>query len=151
MKKLMILLMILGISSCASLKEIPVESYEKIVYRDSTIFIVDTIEVPVPVEKIVEIVPQDTTSILSTSLATSEAKIEKGMLHHSLEQKGTIPVQIDTIVTVQYVDRIVEKEIPIITEVEKPYIPTFFWVITIYAAIISLLMAFRAYLKLKGV
>lgn len=151
MKKLMILLMILGISSCASLKEIPVESYEKIVYRDSTIFIVDTIEVPVPVEKIVEIVPQDTTSILSTSLATSEAKIQKGMLHHSLEQKGTIPVQIDTIVTVQYVDRIVEKEIPIITEVEKPYIPTFFWIITIYAAIISLLMAFRAYLKLKGV
>ena len=151
MKKLMILLMILGISSCASLKEIPVESYEKIVYRDSTIFIVDTIEVPVPVEKIVEIVPQDTTSILSTSLATSEAKIEKGMLHHSLEQKGTIPVQIDTIVTVQYVDRIVEKEIPVITEVEKPYIPTFFWIITIYAAIISLLMAFRAYLKLKGV
>ena len=151
MKRLMILLMILGISSCASLKEIPVESYEKIVYRDSTIFIVDTIEVPVPVEKIVEIVPQDTTSILSTSLATSEAKIQKGMLHHSLEQKGTIPVQIDTIVTVQYVDRIVEKEIPIITEVEKPYIPTFFWIITIYAAIISLLMAFRAYLKLKGV
>ena len=151
MKKLMILLMILGISSCASLKEIPVESYEKIVYRDSTIFIVDTIEVPVPFEKIVEIVPQDTTSILSTSLAISEAKIEKGMLHHSLEQKGTIPVQIDTIVTVQYVDRIVEKEIPVITEVEKPYIPTFFWIITIYAAIISLLMAFRAYLKLKGV
>lgn len=151
MKKLMILLMILGISSCASLKEVAVESYEKIVYRDSTIFIVDTIEVPVPVEKIVEIVPQDTTSILSTSLAISEAKIQKGMLHHSLEQKGTIPVRIDTIVTVQYVDRIVEKEIPIITEVEKPYIPTFFWVITIYAAIISLLMAFRAYLKLKGV
>lgn len=151
MKRLMILLMILGISSCASLKEIPVESYEKIVYRDSTIFIVDTIEVPVPVEKIVEIVPQDTTSILSTSLATSEAKIQKGMLHHSLEQKGTIPVRIDTVVTVQYVDRIVEKEIPIITEVEKPYIPTFFWIITIYAAIISLLMVFRAYLKLKGV
>lgn len=151
MKKLMILLMILGISSCASLKEIPVESYEKIVYRDSTIFIVDTIEVPVPVEKIVEIVPQDTTSILSTSLATSEAKIQKGMLHHSLEQKGTIPVRIDTIVTVQYVDRIVEKEIPVITEVEKPYIPTFFWIITIYATIITLLMGVRAYLKLKGV
>lgn len=151
MKKLMILLMILGISSCASLKEIPVESYEKIVYRDSTIFIRDTIEVPVPVEKIVEIVPQDTTSILNTSLAISEAKIEKGMLHHSLEQKGTIPVQIDTIVTVQYVDRIVEKEIPIITEVEKPYVPTFFWIITIYAVIITLLMGVRAYLKLKGV
>ena len=151
MKKLMILLMILGISSCASLKEIPVESYEKIVYRDSTIFIVDTIEVPIPVEKIVEIVPQDTTSILSTSLATSEAKIEKGMLHHSLEQKGTIKTIIDTcyITQIKEVEKMVE--VPIEVEVIKYKRDNIFWFSIIFNVIVLCFIAFKIFFKLKGV
>ena len=52
-------------------------------------------------------------------------------------------------ITKAYVDRIVEKEVPVEVEVEKPYIPTFFWIMAIYAAIITLLMAFKAYFKLK--
>lgn len=142
--------MILGISSCASLKEIPVESYEKIVYKDSTIFIRDTIEVSIPVEKIKEIVPQDTTSILSTSLATSEAKIEKGMLKHSLEQKGTIPVQIDTFYVVEYIDRIVEREIPIEVEVIKYKRDNIFWFSIIFNILVLVFIGLRIYLKLKG-
>ena len=142
---------ILCLVGCGTIKEIPVQTIEKIEYRDSLIYVKDTVTIEIPVEKIVQMVPQDTTSQISTSLAFSEAKVEQGILTHTLEQKGQIKAQIDTVFKVEYIDRIVEKEIPVITEVEKPYIPTFFWIITIYAAIISLLMAFRAYLKLKGV
>ena len=75
--------------------------------------------------------------------------MEQGILTHTLEQKGQIKTQIDTFFVVEYIDRIVEKEVPVEVEIEKPYIPDFFWIVTIYAAIITLLIAFRAYLKLK--
>lgn len=134
---------------CGAIKEIPINNIEKVVYKDTTIYIRDSVFVPVPVEIIKEVVPEDTTSILRTSVALSEAKIEKGMLHHKLEQKGTIPVQIDTVVTVQYVDRIVEREIPVEVEITKYKRDTLFWISIIFNVIVLLLVGFKIYLKLK--
>lgn len=145
-----LLLLILGlVLGCGSIKEIPVINTEKIVYRDSTIYIRDSVFIEVPKEVIKEIVPEDTTSILRTSVALSEAKIEKGMLHHRLEQKGQVKAQIDTVVTVQYVDRIIEKEVPIEVEVIKYKRDTIFWFSIIFNVIVLLLTAFKIYLKLK--
>lgn len=145
-----LLLLIFGlVLGCGSIKEIPVINTEKIVYRDSTIYIRDSVFIEVPKEIIREIVPEDTTSILRTSVALSEAKIEKGMLHHRLEQKGQVKAQIDTVVTVQYVDRIIEKEIPIEVEVVKYKRDTIFWFSIIFNVIVLLLVAFKIYLKLK--
>ncbi len=145
-----LLLLIFGLMlGCGSIKEIPVINTEKIVYRDSTIYIRDSVFIEVPKEVIKEIVPEDTTSILRTSVALSEAKIEKGMLHHRLEQKGQVKAQIDTVVTVQYVDRIIEKEVPIEVEVVKYKRDTIFWFSIIFNVIVLLLTAFKIYLKLK--
>ena len=135
--------------SCSTTKSIPVQTIEKIEYRDSIVYVNDTITIEVPKEKVVYVVPADTLSQISTSLAFSEAKVEKGILTHTLEQKGQIKAKIDTFFMVKYIDRIVEKEVPVEVEVEKPYIPIFFWIVTIYAAIITLLIALKAYLKLK--
>lgn len=145
-----LLLLIFGlVLGCGSIKEIPVINTEKIVYRDTTIYIRDSVFIEVPKEVIKEIVPEDTTSILRTSVALSEAKIEKGMLHHRLEQKGQVKAQIDTVVTVQYVDRIIEKEKPIEVEVVKYKRDTIFWFSIIFNVIVLLLTAFKIYLKLK--
>ena len=149
MKRLFILILLLVAVSCGTTKYTPVQTIERIEYRDSIVYVNDTITIEVPKEKVVYVRPAATLSQISTSLAFSEAKVEKGILTHTLENKGQIKAKIDTFYKVKYTDRIVEKEVPVEVEVEKPYIPTFFWIVTIYAAIITLLIAFKAYLKLK--
>ena len=149
MKRLFLLILLFVLVSCSTTKHIPVQTIEKIEYRDSIVYVNDTITIEAPKEKVVYVVPADTLSQISTSLAFSEAKVEKGVLTHTLEQKGQIKAKIDTFFMVKYIDRIVEKEVPVEVEIEKPYIPIFFWIVTIYAAIITLLIALKAYLKLK--
>ena len=149
MKRLFILILLFVLVSCGTTKYLPVQTIEKIEYRDSIVYVNDTITIEVPKEKVVYVRPADTLSQISTFLAFSEAKVEKGILTHTLEQKGQIKAKIDTFFMVKYIDRIVEKEVPVEVEVEKPYIPTFFWIMAIYAAIITILVAFKAYLKLK--
>lgn len=149
MKRLFIFILLLVAVSCSTTKYLPVETIERIEYRDSIVYVNDTITIEVPKEKVVYAGPADTLSQISTSLAFSEAKVEKGVLTHTLENKEQIKVKIDTLFKVKYTDRIVEKEVPVEVEVKKPYIPTFFWIMTIYATIITLLIAFRFYLKFK--
>ena len=149
MKRIFILILLLVAVSCGTTKYTPVQTIEKIEYRDSIVYVNDTITIEVPKEKVVYVVPADTLSRISTSLAFSEAKVEKGVLTHTLEQKGQMKAKIDTFFMVKYIDRIVEKEVPVEVEIEKPYIPIFFWIVAIYAAIIALLIAFKAYFKLK--
>ena len=149
MKRLFLLILLFVLVSCGTTKYLPVQTIEKIEYRDSIVYVNDTSTIEAPKEKVVYVVPADTLSQISTSLAFSEAKVEKGILTHTLEQKGQIKAKIDTFFMVKYTDRIVEKEVPVEIEVEKPYIPTFFWIVTIYAAIITLLIVLKAYLKFK--
>ena len=149
MKRLFILILLFVLVSCSTTKYLPVQTIEKIEYRDSIVYVNDTITIEVPKEKVVYVVPADTLSQISTSLAFSEAEVEKGILTHTLEQKGQIKAKIDSFFIVNYIDRIVEKEVPVEVEVEKPYIPTFFWIVAIYAVIITISIAFKAYLKLK--
>ena len=149
MKRLFLLILLFVLVSCGTTKYLPVQTIEKIEYRDSIVYVNDTITIEAPKEKVVYVRPADTLSQISTSLAFSEAKVEKGVLTHTLENKEQIKASIDTFFMVKYTDRIVEKEVPVEVEVEKPYIPTFFWIVAIYAAIITLLIAFRLYLKLK--
>lgn len=138
--------MALALSGCGAVKNIPVQTIEKIEYRDSVVFITDSIlvEIPTYIEK--TIVPQDTISRIRGKISESTAFVSKGKLHHSLEEKGSIKAKIDTFFKVEYVDRIIEKEIPIEVQVEKRYIPNWCWFALIYAIILSLLIAFKIYL-----
>lgn len=136
---------------CSTIKEVPIQQIDRIEYRDSVVFVHDTISVPVPYEVIREVIPDIDTSYLETSVARSVAYLDKDkkQLSHSLEQKGEIKTKYDTVIVVEYVDKYIEREVPVTVEVEKPYIPKFFWIVTIYAAIISTWWLIKLWMKLR--
>lgn len=136
---------------CSTIKEVPIQQIDRIEYRDSVVFVHDTISVPVPYEVVREVIPDIDTSYLETSVARSVAYLDKDkkQLSHSLEQKGEVKTKYDTVIVVEYVDKYIEREIPVEVEVEKPYIPKFFWIVTIYAAIISTWWLIKLWMKLR--
>lgn len=136
---------------CSTIKEVPIQQIDRIEYRDSVVFVHDTITVPVPYEVVREVIPDIDTSYLETSVARSVAYLDKDkkQLSHSLEQKGEVKTKYDTVLVVEYVDKYIEREIPVPVEVEKPYIPKFFWIVTIYAAIISTWWLIKLWMKLR--
>lgn len=123
------------IISCGSLKEVPIQYIDRIEYRDSLVYVHDSIEVQVPVEVVKEVLPALDTSYLKTSVAESVAYLDttKKQLHHTLEQRGTIKTVYDTIIKVEYVDRLIEKEVPVTVEVVKYKRDSLFWVLTGWA------------------
>ena len=152
MRKIIGILLLYGIlSGCSAIKEVPINNIDRIEYRDSVVFIHDTISVPVPYEVVREVIPDIDTSYLETSVARSVAYLdkEKKQLAHSLEQKGEVKTKYDTVIVVEYVDKYIEREIPVPVEVEKPYIPDFFWIVTIYAVIISTWWLIKLWMKLR--
>lgn len=149
MKRLFILILLLVAVSCSTTQYIPVETIERIEYRDSLIYVNDTVTIEVPKEKIVYVGPADTLSQISTSLAFSEAKIEQGTLTHTLEQKGELKAKIDTFFVVEYIDRIVEREIPVEVEKEVKYTPDWVWYNLIYSIVLTLIVGFSVYLKFR--
>ena len=136
---------------CSTIKEVPIQQIDRIEYRDSVVFVHDTISVPVPYEVVREVIPDIDTSYLETSVARSVAYLDKDkkQLSHSLEQKGEVKTKYDTVIVVEYVDKYIEREIPVPVEVEKPYIPDFFWIVTIYAAILSTWWLIKLWMKLR--
>lgn len=106
---------------CGPVKYVYVKGDTVVEYRDSTIFRTDTLEVPVPVEKTVEITPTDTLR-METSLAKSVSYYDKDirMLRGSLEnKKTTIPVKVEYKDRIITRDSIVVKEVPVEVQVEK--------------------------------
>lgn len=120
------LFILLGIGGCSSLKYVPINTEEKTIVKDSLIYIRDTVTVEIPKEIVKEIVPADTTSILKTSVAISEARLEQGHLHHTLEQSGTLKTRIDTFYTTKIVEKAVYKDRPVEVEVPVKYVPSFY-------------------------
>ncbi len=151
MKKLIILLMILGISSCATTQYVPTTTIDRVVYKDTTIVINDTIMIPIEKEVVKEIIPDLDTSYLETSVAKSVAYLDtaKRKLHHTLTQEGEIRTIIDTFYTTTYVDRYIEK--PVIQEVEviKYKRDNIFWFSIIFNVIVLCFIAFKIFFKLK--
>jgi hypothetical protein len=146
---LMILTAGLLMISCGSIKEVPVQYIDRIEYRDSLIYIHDSVVVEVPVEIVKEVVPELDTSYLKTSIAESVAYLDttKRQLHHTLEQKGTIKTKIDTVFKVEYVDRVITKEIPIEVEVIKYKRDALFWVLVGWALICIIYAIFKILVK----
>lgn len=120
------LLVMLGIGGCSSLKYVPINTEEKTIVKDSLIYIRDTVTVEIPREIVKEIVPADTTSILKTSVAISEARLEGGHLHHTLEQSGTVKARIDTFYLTKIEEKTVYKDRPVEVKVPVKYVPSFY-------------------------
>lgn len=121
-----ILFILCALSSCRSTRTVIVEA------RDSTsthvhthtVFVPDTILVPLPPERVVITTP-DTSSTLRTSVAESHAAIRGGLLHHELRNLDVplpVPVQTKVITrdSIVYREREVPKPYPVEVEVPAP-------------------------------
>lgn len=144
MKRLIILLTLL-LTSCSTIKYVPVKETEYVTVTET---LVDTvIKWAPPVEKIVN-ETKDTTSTVETSLAKSTATVSNGTLHHSIENKK------DSVKTkIVYKDKIVTKteykEVPVEVEVEKKVVPSWCcWLLGINILVI-IGFAIRLYFRFR--
>lgn len=150
---LVMMFTMIGCCSTKSIQYIPVQGETITEYRDTTIYLEKVIEVPVPVERVVEVVPELDTSRLETSIAYSEAFLdtESKKLRHTLRNKETaLKGKLDTIVRVEYVNKYIEKEVIKEVPVEVPYIPKFAWACIIFTACWSVLKIAKIIWKFKG-
>lgn len=151
----LIFLTVIGLAfiGCSTIREIPVNQIEKIVYKDSLIYIADTVTVEVEKQVIKEVLPQLDTSVLQTELASSIAYLDtnKRQLYHELKQEGTIRVAYDTVYVTQTVEKIIEKEKPIEVEKEVKYIPKWVWYSLIFNIITIMIFTFKKYLKRRKI
>lgn len=129
MKKIVLLAIIMMIASCATANNLSdgcqhSRDSVRVVTRVETVFINDTINVPVPQQDRSSKTKEDY-SHLETDFAESDASVDStGTLHHTLKnKKRDVPVPTKT--PVQYRDSIVYKEIqvpvpyPVEVEVER--------------------------------
>lgn len=111
--------------NCSRVEYIPIQSENKTQIRDSIVFIIDTINVPLPTVEYVKILPEIDTSELESTVAYSKAYYDttSNKIHHTLKNKPYIHVRIDTFFLTKTVE--VFKEKPIIKEVEVKvkYVP----------------------------
>lgn len=149
MKNILIFITVFLISACSTVKYVPIQTEEKVIVKDSLVYVTDTVTVEIPREVIKEIVPTDTTSILKTSVAKSEAKIERGQLHHTLEQHGTVKTKIDTFYITKIEEKIVYQDRPIEVEVPKKYVPSFFKFCLYWFIASVILIILFLYFKIK--
>lgn len=144
---LLILAIGLLMVSCKTTTQIPVQTVEKVVYKDTVFYVHDSILVEVPFEKVKEILPIIDTSHLKTSLAESIAYIDTAnrKLYHTLEQKGEVKIVYDTIVKFQYIDKIIEKEVPVEVEIIKYKRDALFWWLLGWALFCLLLIGLKLF------
>jgi len=156
MKKYLCIGAVLFCTSCASVKEIPVQTtqtdsvrVERVVeYRDTTIY------VEVPHEVIKEVVPELDTLFMENRVATSTTFLDTTTrtLKGELKTKPTKlpqPVKLPETTEKEEIIKEIVKEIPVTVEVEKRYIPTWCWYSLIGNIVVVLFIGFRLYLKFK--
>ena len=143
MKRL--LLFILLLTSCSTIKYVPVKETEYVTVTET---LVDTvIKWAPPIEKIVN-ETKDTTSTVETSLAKSTATVSNGTLHHTIENKK------DSIKTkIVYKDKIITKteykEVPVEVEVEKKVVPSWCWWLLGINILVMIYFIVRLYFRFR--
>jgi len=150
LKYIIIFLFLLPIG-CTKAIYVPVQGEHTIEYRDSLIYMKDTIFITLPVEE-KEIKTLQDSSHLETSIAVSDAWIdEDNNLNHTLKNKSDTVIKYiyDTVVVTKNVKEYIEK--PVITEVEKPvkYIPTLYKISMIICIILFGYFGLKLFLKFR--
>ena len=155
MKKIAIFTLFLLFMGCAATKPatVPIQSSTIIEYIDTTIYLEKVIEVPMPVERVVEVVPRFDTLRMETGVAKAEcwADTTNRVLRGRMENKQTaLKGKIDTCFVVEYVDRYTEKEVAVEVPVDIPYIPKFAWLCIIFTCCWAVLKIAKIIWKVKG-
>lgn len=146
-----IIIALICLSSCSTVKYVPVQTEEKVIIKDSIVRVIDTVTVEVPKEVVKEVLPAIDTSVLQTELASSVAYLDtvERKLHHTLEQKGQLKVEIDTCYITKIEERVVYQDRPIEVEVVKYKRDALFWYLLIFQVAVILYLGLRFYLRLK--
>lgn len=148
------ILFLLSFVGCSTTRYATVSGVEKEVtnYKDS-IRIRDSIVV-IPVERIVDIVPQYDTLKLETTQARAKAYVDTALhlLRGSIENKDKAKTEVREVVKfVERTDTIyIEKPIPYEVEKQVRYIPAFFKFTALFFVGVILLIIIRIVLKYKG-
>lgn len=148
------ILFLLSFVGCSTTRYVPVKETEKEVvnYKDS-IRIRDSIVV-IPVERIVDIVPQYDTLKLETTQAKAKAYVDTTLhlLRGEIENKGETKTEIREVVKfVEKTDTIyIEKPVPYEVEKRVRYVPSFFKFTALFFVGVILLIIIRIVLKFKG-
>lgn len=149
---LIILLSFFLISGCCTTKqvaEVPIKYIEKIEYRDSLIYIKDTIYIHLPAEEKTNTTKRDS-SHLETSIAISDAWVDNGELNHTLKNKDN-PIKTirDTVFVTTNVIEYKEKEVPVEVPIEVPYIPKIAWICIIFTCCWAVVKIAKIIWKIK--
>lgn len=114
----------LFVTACAATKVqyVPTQAETIIEYRDTTIYLRDTVFITPPVEEKQNTTLRDS-SHLETSIATSDAWItDDGKLNHTLRnKKEKLKTKIDTTFVIKYENKYIEKPVPY--PEPTPYVP----------------------------
>lgn len=160
LKYTMLIFSILSIFSCSSIKYVPTSTDTHTEYRDSVIYRVDTLRIPVPVETVKEVVPPMDTLKMETSVAEAKvwADTSTKTLKGELKNKKTELSQPQVVYKEKtvYRDSLITKEIPVPVEVEKEvkYVP---WPVKMLAylggisLVIIIFVIFSKLMKMKQV
>lgn len=148
------IIFLLTFIGCSTTRYVPVKETEKEVvnYKDS-VRIRDSIVV-IPVERIVDIVPQYDTLKLETTQARAKAYVDTTLhlLRGSIENKDKAKTEVREVVRfVERTDTIyIEKPVPYEVEKRVRYVPAFFKFTALFFVGVILLTIIRIVLKFKG-
>lgn len=150
--KILIIISTITLIGCTKVIYVPTQAETIIEKVDSLIYLRDTITVQVPQEIIKEVLPIIDTSKIETSVAKSTVYLDtiNRKLVHTLQNKDTqLKSKVDTIVKVQYLnkveDRVVIEEVP----VEVPFVPNWGKWLIVYGAICAVWTIAKIWLKFK--
>ena len=133
----------------------PVKDSISVERRDSVIYRVDTLRIPVPVETVKEVVPPMDTLKMETSVAEAKvwADTSTKTLKGEMRNKKTELSQPQVIYKEKkvYRDSLITKEIPVPVEVEKkvPYVPFPWRFLSVIGLIALLILTLKLIFKFK--
>ena len=122
--------------------------------RDSIRYIDSLVPVPIPVERIVDVVPVYDTLKLETSVAMAQAYVDttthtlRGSIQNKKDSIKTI-IKYKEHIVVEYRDSVSVQTIPVEVPVIKKVVPSWCWWLVGLNILILILCAIRLYLKIK--
>ena len=153
MKKILIYMLILLLSSCSTIKYAPIKNDTVTNVKDSIVWHDSTIVNYITKERVVDIVQQYDTLLLETDYAKSMSYVDTThhVLRGEIENKDTVPLKKE----IKWKEKIIEKEIikevevPVEVLVEKKIIPKWCWFRVIFNVIVLCYIMCKIYFIFK--
>ena len=157
MKKILSFVLIAFVFGACSPKivYVPANTDTHVEYRDSVIYKVDTLKIPVPIETIKEVVPPMDTLKMATSVAEARAWVDSTTktLKGEMKNKKTELSQPQVVYKEKtvYRDSLITKEIPVPVEVEKrvPFVPFPWKFLSVIGILAIAFIVFKLLFKFK--